>query len=80
MRPVNKTPDRINKCIGQVSYRAMTKKELIDFIEATYPDVSDTDGNICVITTVKSGSFEEPVYTQSVVFNRVLGENPDNPM
>ena len=71
-RPI--TENREEKCIGQVSYRAMTKKEIIDFINSTYPDVSDIDGNICVVTTIKSGSYEEPVHAQSVVFNRVLGE------
>ena len=76
---VNKpvTENRVEKCIGQVSYRAMTKKELIDFINTTYPDVVETDGNICVVTTIKSGSFENPIYNQSVVFNRILSERPD---
>lgn len=79
MRAVSKpvTDNRIEKCIGQVSYRSMTKKEIIDLIEATYPDVAETDGNICVVTTIKSGSFENPTYNQSVVFNRILSERPD---
>ena len=70
VKPV--TENRAEKCIGQVSYRSMTKREIIDMINATYPDIVDTDGNICVVTTVKSGSYEEPTYTQSVLFNRVL--------
>ena len=77
VKPV--TENRVEKCIGQVSYRAMTKKELIDFINTTYPDVVETDGNICVVTTIKSGSFENPIYNQSVVFNRILGERSDTP-
>ena len=71
------TENRAEKCIGQVSYRAMTKKEIIDFINATYPDIADTDGNICVVTTVKSGNYDEPNYSQSVVFNRVLSDSPN---
>ena len=71
------TENRVEKCIGQVSYRAMTKKDIIDFIDSTYPDVADKDGNICVVTTIKSGSFDNPTYTQSVVFNRILSEKSD---
>lgn len=71
------TENRIEKCIGQVSYRSMTKREIIDFIEATYPDVAETDGNICVVTTIKSGNYDNPTYNQSVVFNRVLSEQSD---
>lgn len=78
MRVSKPTPEnQVEKCIGQVSYRSMNKKEIIDFIEATYPDVAETDGNICVITTIKSGNYDNPTYNQSVVFNRVLSEQSD---
>lgn len=75
-----RVPPLETKCIGQASYRSLTKKEIIQLIEETYSDMSDNDGNVCIVTTAKSGDTKDPVFSQSVMFNRVLGERDRSPL
>ena len=57
--------------IRQTALLRLNKKQLIALINANYPD-EDFLYDMCVITTLKSGDFDSPIFSQSVTFSKVL--------
>ena len=57
--------------IGETMTMRLTKKDLIDLINKTFPDDSD---NIAVITQLTTRDYEtgDKTITQSIVFGRLL--------
>lgn len=55
--------------IGQSSTMLMQLDELISFLQNGLKDV---DGNVAVVTTVKSGGYENPTFMQTITLCEVL--------